>query len=1030
MKPLKLKMTAFGPYKDTESIDFTELKTNRLFVISGNTGAGKTTIFDGICFALYGSASGRDRENITMLRSDFAEDDTHTAVELVFTIHGRKYRILRQLGHVKTGNKSKTGDRYEFFEIRGDKEVPCVDRQIVSEIDKKVESIIGLTQDQFKQIVMLPQGEFRKLLTSQTENKEAILRRLFKTESYKIIGERLKEKRSLIEERFKQEQQTLDTYVQNIHAALPRREESALFHLLDEAHFNMNQLMDAIAEEITFLKNKITVDEKKYDEAYEEHEKKAQAYYKQKAINERFTELAAKENRQKELGEQAPLYKEKEVQLKNAEKANELRPYEKQLQELRKDEKIKQSDFELAQKEQKEAESKQFQAKKHFEEEEKKQQDREAVNQKLNRLHEFLPAVKAIDEEKNRLQIIEKNLQSSFTQLDKLSNQLIQMEQVMEKEERQIKALDKRVDRLPDKKESLSAMREKATVLKGYLDGKKKQDALVKEMNEKQRAYEKIKSEYIPMEKRWLHNQAAVLASHLHEGEACPVCGSETHPNKTGTEEELVTKEQLESVKKMLDEADALYRELTAAYKVNKSQLKEKQESLLEYHITINEADQEMKRLVEDGKRLNAEVIHLEKDRKKLTELKETHEKTINEHKKLDHQKKELDEAYQKQKSEFDRSVAVHEERIRVIPEEARSLNALEKKIKELDELRNRLNQAWEQAQKDYQQARETETKAVSNCTHAVNQLDDVQSKRKALEKHFAELLKQANFTSEEAYQLAKLTVEQRQTLKDDIDHYNKNNSTIKQQIKELQIELKDKQKTDLTVLHDQLKALKGMYEHALKTVNQSKEYEKEALNLKMNIKNASETLQKYEEKLMLITDLYDAIRGQNSQKISFERYLQIEYLEQIIDAANHRLKRLSNGQFLLMRSDRQEAHGRQSGLALDVYDAYTGLTRDVKTLSGGEKFNASLCLALGMSDVIQSFQGNIAIDTMFIDEGFGSLDEESLNKSIDTLIDLQHSGRMIGVISHVKELKAIFPAVLEVTKTKEGNSRAAFVMQ
>src|SRR5699024_7988725 len=151
---------------------------------------------------------------------------------------------------------------------------------------------------------------------------------------------------------------------------------------------------------------------------------------------------------------------------------------------------------------------------------------------------------------------------------------------------------------------------------------------------------------------------------------------------------------------------------------------------------------------------------------------------------------------------------------------------------------------------------------------------------------------------------------------------------------------------------------------------------------------------------------------------------------EQIIDAANERLRHLSNGQFMLMRSDRQESHGRQSGLALDVYDAYTGQNRDVKTLSGGEKFNASLCLALGMSDVIQSFQGNISINTMFIDEGFGSLDEESLHKAIDTLVELQESGRMIGVISHVKELKTIFPAVLEVKKTKEGYSKTKFVVK
>src|SRR5699024_11128911 len=165
-------------------------------------------------------------------------------------------------------------------------------------------------------------------------------------------------------------------------------------------------------------------------------------------------------------------------------------------------------------------------------------------------------------------------------------------------------------------------------------------------------------------------------------------------------------------------------------------------------------------------------------------------------------------------------------------------------------------------------------------------------------------------------------------------------------------------------------------------------------------------------------------------KKISFERYLQIDYLDQIIHAANERFKQLMNGQFYLLRSDRQEAYGKQSGLAIDVYDGYTGQTRDVKTLSGGEKFIASLCLALGMSDVIQSHQGSISIETMFIDEGFGSLDEESLRKSIDALIQIQQSGRMIGVISHVEELKSIFQAMLKVTKTKEGFSKTEFIVK
>ncbi|MDY0395887.1 SbcC/MukB-like Walker B domain-containing protein [Virgibacillus halophilus] len=290
--------------------------------------------------------------------------------------------------------------------------------------------------------------------------------------------------------------------------------------------------------------------------------------------------------------------------------------------------------------------------------------------------------------------------------------------------------------------------------------------------------------------------------------------------------------------------------------------------------------------------------------------------------------------------------------------------------------------------------------------------------------------MKEADFDSEVAYQAATMTEEMQTHLAKEIRMFRQEQSTLDEQILELQTMLKDKQRTDLTEMEIQLDKLKQNYEQALDKWHASKEYFDKASELKMNIQTTAQKCVSYEKKLSVIADLHDVIRGQNSQKISFERFLQMEYLEQIIEAANHRLKNLSNGQFMLTRSSRQEARGKQSGLSIDVFDAYTGQTRDVKTLSGGEKFNASLCLALGMSDVIQSFQGSISIDTMFIDEGFGTLDEESLHKAIDTLVDLQKSGRLIGIISHVQELKDIFPAILEVSKNKEGSSHTKFVVK
>lgn len=297
-------------------------------------------------------------------------------------------------------------------------------------------------------------------------------------------------------------------------------------------------------------------------------------------------------------------------------------------------------------------------------------------------------------------------------------------------------------------------------------------------------------------------------------------------------------------------------------------------------------------------------------------------------------------------------------------------------------------------------------------------------------ETRFNEALEKSTFETKEAYQEAKMDERERKALRAEIDDFKQRFYAIRHDVKLLSEQLEGKEKVDLAQIETALVDLKAAYEQAFQSLNASRNIAQSIEKITHQLANTVDKIEQLEKKFGKIEDLYNMIRGQNHLKISFERYIQIEYLEQMIQSANERLRQISNGQFELMRSDRQEVRGRQSGLGLDVYDAYTGQTRDVKTLSGGEKFNASLCLALGMADIIQSFQGAVSIDTMFIDEGFGTLDEESLAKAIDTLIDLQKAGRMIGVISHVEELKAALPAILEVKKAKEGYSETAFVLK
>lgn len=1030
MRPINLKMTAFGPYKNTESIDFNELQGNQLFVISGSTGAGKTTIFDGICFALYGSASGSDRSESRIMRSDFAEDDVHTSVELEFEIHNRTYRILRQMGHVKIGNKGATGEKYEFFEKRVDREVPCVERQIVTEINPKIEEIIGLTQNQFSQIVMLPQGEFRKLLTSETENKEEILRKIFKTEPYKMICERLKKKKAQVEDELKIEQRNTNSYVQSIDSTLPKR-ESVIFNVLAQDHYNIHQVISGLEEEASYYEEKIRQDQTKYEDAYQKHTSKSGEFHSANSLNERFAEWETKEQKLKALTEQLPLFVDKETQLEKAERASVIEGIELQYRELQKEVLEKHELWNGAIYKEDKAKEKLEQVNLQFIEEETKQEVREKLSEALIRLNDFLPIVKDMTSKESEIKVLENQVTKLTADMKAIEQQAIAENESVTALKQKMDTLDNQLVSFDDNLQELNSLNEQYRVLKEFLTIQQSIQVQKAETLEKEQQFNAVNTEYITLENEWFDNQARVLAAHLHDGDACPVCGSVEHPNKNEQDQTLSpSKEQLEQAKSTLNRVDNDYRNALANQNALMVQIESKREEVESYGIELEQAREVYKTLEESRIKLDAEVIQMRKDKDTLRKLKQQEQEQTLVIKELDVKKAEIATTYQEALSTYEKGRAVYEDKLQSIPKEVRILSQLEQQIRETDETKTKMEIAWADVQKGLQDAREQHSSSVLTVSHTENAVHEIKAKQDKADSTFRMALKSSAFETEDAYQQAKLSESVRTSLKEQITSFKQARHTLNEQVAELTAILANKTTVNLINLQDELDTLKLVYEKALQEVNQSKDNKKAASNFIEKIKVSNEKTIKKELEFNRITDLYDVIRGQNGLKISFERYLQIEYLEQIIVSANERLKNLSNGQFHLTRSERQESRGKQSGLGLDVYDAYTGQTRDVKTLSGGEKFNASLCLALGMADVIQSFQGNVSIDTMFIDEGFGSLDEESLNKSIDTLIDLQKSGRMIGVISHVQELKTAIPAILEVEKSKEGYSQTRFIIK
>lgn len=1029
MRPITLKMTAFGPYKGTETVDFRELKDNLLFVISGATGSGKTTIFDGICFALYGQASGEDRADIRALRSHFAEDDVQTAVELTFDIKGRVYRIWRQIPYTKKGNKSETPARSTFYELIEDREVPVVDRQIVTEINEKVEALLGFTQEQFSQIVMLPQGEFRKFLTSDTENKELIMRKIFKTDQYRTIVTKLKQQRDEAGTELNYESQHVQSVIKQIPTILPTR-ESKLFTILANEHYNTSQVIEGLEEERLFYDEKIKQDESLYEASYKKHAKTLEDYHTAKNLNERFTELAQKQQIYKGLTEQIPYLEQQSKRLERAENAVTIEQIEQQYEELEKELMKKEQEVKTAKNNLQIATEQLEKVQVAYQAEEAKQPELEQVKEQLIRLQDALPKVKDLaTKQEERTQLTTK-LETNEAQLKNLATQHLgetaekkKMAKLVEAGEQAILSLDEKVD-------LLRTITEKCKVIDDYLANQRRVEQFKITKDEQAEHYQKAQAAYDQLANEWLQGEASILAAELHDGEACPVCGSAEHPNKAHEGNAKVSKERLDQEKSVVAKVESEYRMAVAHFESATTELTEKATLAENEKIDVLSIEREKEIAMEEKENVEQTVAELRSIRTQLVQDKKILAEQTKKVDVLTEQTQALEKNVFEMKANLQTISALIEQTTATLPKELIELPGLERKIAQLQEQRVTMENAWKMIQKQYETTKELITTSSSNEKHAMRSFEDVQQKKMQAETRFNEALEKSTFETKEAYQEAKMDERERKALRAEIDDFKQRFYAIRHDVKLLSEQLEGKEKVDLAQIETALVDLKAAYEQAFQSLNASRNIAQSIEKITHQLANTVDKIEQLEKKFGKIEDLYNMIRGQNHLKISFERYIQIEYLEQMIQSANERLRQISNGQFELMRSDRQEVRGRQSGLGLDVYDAYTGQTRDVKTLSGGEKFNASLCLALGMADIIQSFQGAVSIDTMFIDEGFGTLDEESLAKAIDTLIDLQKAGRMIGVISHVEELKAALPAILEVKKAKEGYSETAFVLK
>lgn len=1029
MKPLILKMTAFGPYKDTEIVDFTELEDHRLFVISGATGAGKTTIFDGISFALYGQASGEDRANLRALRSHFADDSVQTSVELTFEIKDKTYRIYREVPYTKKNNKHETPAKCQFFELKDGKEIPAVDRQMVTEINKKIEALIGFTQAQFSQIVMLPQGEFRKFLTSDTENKELIMRKIFKTDQYEKIVTKLKDKRDDIRTKLQGEEQQKQALIDHVTTAIPTR-ESKLKNVLAQESYLMEQVVEALLEEQHYYDGEVERAKTQYEEKYKQHERLVTAYHEAKSIHEQFDTLKQKNEVYQQLHAKIPHYTEQHNRVELGERAIDVLPVEERYVELQK---------ELASEKRAYAESvdmlaaqktKLEQVKVSYEEVEKEQVAHEKQKEQRYHLQQLKPKIEKLQADREQYQSLQQASTKVHNCLGEVGQKFTRLTEQLQQLEKDINKGEKELQSLDAQREALTQLTRICEKLQLYGERTEQLEEAHRMKEAHQHLHEEAKAQYQQVKKQWLVSEAVALAAELHDGEACPVCGSIEHPDKAHGNNEEISEEALEKVEQNVQRSSEQYQYALAQVTTLEQQLEVQVIELEQLHVDLNNVVDTRREKEEERKALQKEVQALLDERKKLEGNRQDFQSLQGQEHSLRTEKDQLKHEQVQLEERLKHVASSLEQLTEEIPNALLDLQVYSETLRKIDEEIEAYERRWKQVQAFYDEQRQVYLTAENNEAFKKERLQVMTRQVEEGKQRLQQAIQDAQFDSMEAYEAAKLERQTMQTIKQEIEAFREQYNIVREEIRELQAKLAGKERINLEQLAKDLQSLKEAYEVALQVVNEQQYIRKSIERSIQQLKQIVERTGELEKQFGKIEELYDLIRGQNKAKLSFERYIQIEYLEQMLQSANERLHELSSGQFELLRSDRQEERGRQSGLGLDVYDAYTGQTRDVKTLSGGEKFNAALCLALGMSDIIQSYQGAVKIDTMFIDEGFGTLDEESLAKAIDALIELQKSGRMIGVISHVEELKSAFPAILEVKKTKEGHSTTSFTIK
>ena len=920
MRPLLLTVSAFGPYAGETTLELSKLGESGLYLITGDTGAGKTTIFDAITFALYGRASG-DNRDATMLRSKYAKPETPTRVKLVFSCGGKTYTVERNPAYERPKQRGEG-----FTTENASALLTFPDGRVLTkwgEVDAAIREIMGVDREQFMQISMIAQGDFLKLLLASTEERKAIFRQIFKTQLFNSLQESLKNEAAALNAQRGAAGESLTQYIGGIEAD----ELDALCIELDKAKAGKLP----IAEVVELLKKLIAQDEA--DEARTE-KRRAEIDDGLKAVDEVLGRLAAREQAQTAVEKNRLALLEEETCF--AALKTELEARQAAIPETEKAAAEKAAlDAELPRYDALEALRLAIAAAR------KALDDRRAQQAKLG--DEIAAAGKALTERKEELAA----LTDAGAEKQRLAAE-------KEKQDARKKALDMLCAALAD------CAREQKSLA-----------ALQQTYREASRAYERFREDYNAKEKAFRDEQAGILAEMLEDGQPCPVCGSTEHPLRAVKSENAPSEADLETAKAAAEEAQ-------------------------------RGVQQKSERCAEAKARLDSKERNVQE---KLAELQ------------LDCGPDGAEPAIRAALEAAGDEIARLSAAIGAEDEKIARKALLEKEIPQREKTLERLRQTL------------TETSTAAAALEG-----ELQSKLAQQRSEAGTLRFESKKKALERIEALQTEISRRQErLKHAQEAFNasdKRRGELRAAIAELEKQLSEKLEFDRETesrKRDELAAARKELDLRAKTVGARLAANRAALR---NIESKAGDLDALEQRYVWVKALSDTANGRISgkEKVMLETYIQMTYFERILARANTRFLIMSGGQYELKRRAEAENKTSQSGLDLDVIDHYNGTVRSVKSLSGGESFKASLSLALGLSDEIQSSAGGVRLDSMFVDEGFGSLDEESLDQAIRALSGLTEGRRLVGIISHVGELKKRIGRQIVVTKTRDGGSEARVV--